>query len=106
MEREAFFWFWECRDRRSGGAKTGEKSDVDGVLFEIVPAPQEKYIAGKGNGRLCLRVDSVEEALRELKAKGVRVRGAEDKDASVLGTIEDPDENEICLWQYAKNGGC
>jgi len=31
----------------------------------------------------------------------VRTGPAVDKGAGVLGTFEDPDGNEICLWQYS-----
>ena len=73
---------------------------IDGVLFEIVPAAGTKEVRGPGNARLCLRVDNVEEILKELRAKGVRTGQAEIKDTGVLATFEDPDGNEICLWQY------
>lgn len=74
--------------------------DVDGVLFEIVPSPRPVAAPQKGNGRLCLRVENVEEALQELKEKGVWVNPSQDKGAGVLGTFEDPDGNELCLWEY------
>jgi catechol 2,3-dioxygenase-like lactoylglutathione lyase family enzyme len=74
--------------------------DVGGVLFELVPAPDESMLAGAGNARLCLRVDDVEEALKALRAKGARTGQAQRKSAGVLGTVDDPDGNEICLWQY------
>lgn len=77
--------------------------DVDGVLFEIVPSPHRGKVAQNGNGRLCLRVENVAEGLRELSAKGVRVNPAEDKGTDVLGTFQDPDGNEICLWQEGKD---
>jgi catechol 2,3-dioxygenase-like lactoylglutathione lyase family enzyme len=73
--------------------------DIDGVLFEIVPAPRHQK-PQSGNARLCLRVDNVEAALRDLKAKGVATGVWQDKDNGVLGSLEDPDGNEICLWQY------
>jgi catechol 2,3-dioxygenase-like lactoylglutathione lyase family enzyme len=76
--------------------------NVDGVLFEIVPAPYEGQLPQNGNARLCLRVDQVEEALRELKLKGVRANPAQDKGTGVLGSFKDPDGNEICLWQDRK----
>jgi catechol 2,3-dioxygenase-like lactoylglutathione lyase family enzyme len=74
--------------------------DIDGVLFEIVPSAMKTKPRHGGNARLCLQVDGVEEALQELKAKGVHVGHAQDKGTGVLGTFEDPDGNEICLWQY------
>ncbi|HYA64611.1 MAG TPA: VOC family protein [Candidatus Sulfotelmatobacter sp.] len=75
--------------------------DVDGVLFEIVPSPHPREAPQNGNARLCLRVENAEQALQELKAKGVRASPPEDKGTGVLGTFQDPDGNEICLWQYA-----
>lgn len=74
--------------------------DIDGVLFELVPAPPNKNPRATGNARLCLRVENVEQVLNDLRAKGVRTGAAVDKGSGVLGTLEDPDGNEICLWQY------
>ena len=74
--------------------------DIDGVLFELVPAPVKENLHAKGNARLCLRVENVEQALNDLRAKGVPTSPAVDKGTGVLGSFEDPDGNEICLWQY------
>ena len=74
--------------------------DIDGVLFEVVPAPDESVLHEAGNARLCLRVDNVEKALKELQAKGVHTRAAKSKGTGKLGSCEDPDGNEICLWEY------
>ena len=74
--------------------------DIDGVLFELVPATDIQNLRAPGNACLCLRIDSVERALEELEAKGVRTRPAVDKGTGVLGCFQDPDGNEICLWQY------
>jgi catechol 2,3-dioxygenase-like lactoylglutathione lyase family enzyme len=76
--------------------------EIDGVPLEIVPAPAKGNLRAPGNARLCLRVDSVEQALKELRAKGVRTGSAMDKSTGVLGSFEDPDGNEICLWQNLK----
>jgi catechol 2,3-dioxygenase-like lactoylglutathione lyase family enzyme len=73
--------------------------DIDGVLFEIVPAPHEQKLPRNGNARLCLRVDNVEAALQDLKAQGVSTNGPQDKSTGILASFEDPDGNEICLWQ-------
>jgi len=74
--------------------------DIDGVLFELVPHKANgNFPSGRSTG-LCLRVDSVEQALQELRSKGVRTGDAEDKGAGILGSFEDPDGNEISLWQY------
>jgi catechol 2,3-dioxygenase-like lactoylglutathione lyase family enzyme len=74
--------------------------DIDGVLFELVPAPAKENFHPEGNARLCLRVENVEQTLNDLRAKGVRTSPAVDKGTGVLGSFEDPEGNEICLWQY------
>ena len=74
--------------------------DIDGVLFEIVPSAAKIESPRGGNARLCLQVESVEDSLRQLKSKKVHTGHAENKGAGVLGSFEDPDGNEICLWQY------
>jgi catechol 2,3-dioxygenase-like lactoylglutathione lyase family enzyme len=76
--------------------------EIDGVLFEIVPAAHKEELRGRGNARLALRVESVERTLQELRTKGVRTGSAEDKGTGVLGRFEDPDGNEICLWEYRR----
>ena len=76
--------------------------DIDGVLFELVPAPAKEGLHAKSNARLCLRVENVEHALNDLRAKGVPTGAAVDKGSGVLGSFEDPERNEICLWQYPK----
>ena len=77
--------------------------DIDGVLFELVPSPHAGRVPQVGNARLCLRVASVEQALQHLQANGVRTSPPQDKGTGVLATFQDPDGNEICLWQYAKD---
>ncbi len=74
--------------------------EIDGVLFELVPAPPNGNPRTPGNARLCLRVENVEQVLNELRTKGVHTSVAVDKGPGVLGSLEDPDGNEICLWQY------
>jgi len=74
--------------------------DIDGVLFELVPASVKGSLLTPGNARLCLRVENVQQALNDLRAKSVRIGPAVDKGAGVLGSFEDPEGNEICLWQY------
>ena len=74
--------------------------DIDGVLFELVPAPVKGQLRAPGNARLCLRVENVEQTLKDLRVKGVPTAPAVDKGTGVLGSFEDPDGNEICVWQY------
>ncbi len=74
--------------------------DIDGVLFELVPAPAGKKPTGTGNGRICLKVDDIDEAVRELHERGVGTGEIEDVGTGMFAFFEDPDGNEICLWQY------
>jgi len=73
--------------------------DIDGVLFEIVPSHHESVKHHTGNARLCLGVDNVEEALKELQASGVQTGQAQSKGTGRLACFEDPDGNEICRWE-------
>ena len=74
--------------------------DIDGVLFELVPAPAGEKPTGTGNGRICLKVADIDEAVRELHERGVSTCEIEDVGTGKLASFEDPDGNEICLWQY------
>jgi catechol 2,3-dioxygenase-like lactoylglutathione lyase family enzyme len=71
--------------------------DMDGVLFELVPG---KVKRGESNARLCLRTDDIAIARQELLAKGVKTSEIERKSNGTLLRFEDPDGNEVCLWQY------
>jgi len=79
--------------------------DVDGVLFELVPALDRSKLRGAGNARLCLKVENIEQALEELRAKGVHTSQAQPKGSGVLAFFDDPDGNEVCLWQYLPGEG-
>ena len=74
--------------------------DLDGVLFEVVPAPAEVRLPGGGNGRLCLKVDDIAQAMGELKSRGIATSAVQDKQEGMLASFQDPDGNEICVWQY------
>ncbi|HMK29181.1 MAG TPA: VOC family protein [Terriglobales bacterium] len=74
--------------------------DLDGVLFEIVPSPQP--LSGTGNARLCLRVNDIYDAVAALKGKGVVTSEVKRKPGGLLASFNDPDGNELCLWQYTK----
>ena len=76
---------------------------VDAVSFELVPMATQGNLRGMGNARLCLRVENVKQALQELRSRGVRTGAAVDKGTGALGVFEDPDGNEICLWQSLKD---
>jgi catechol 2,3-dioxygenase-like lactoylglutathione lyase family enzyme len=73
--------------------------DIDGVLFELVPTTDKTKISGMGNARLCLRVDNIRSAIEELRERGIQTGRIQAVDNGLLAAIEDPDGNEICLWQ-------
>lgn len=74
---------------------------IDDVLFELVPASDPLKITGIGNARLCLEVDEIQAAMNFLQEKGVPVGNVEDVGQGKLLRVQDPDGNEIVLWQYA-----
>jgi predicted enzyme related to lactoylglutathione lyase len=73
--------------------------DVDGVLFELVPAPA---IGHGGNARFCLRVDDLDAAIVYLRSRGVITTAPQPKSNGLLASFTDPGGNELCLWQYTK----
>ncbi len=73
--------------------------DVDGVLFELVPAHEGQTIAGPGNARLSLGVKDVQAAVAYLASKGVKATPAKQEVGGILSLFHDPDGNELCLWQ-------
>jgi predicted enzyme related to lactoylglutathione lyase len=74
--------------------------DIDGVLFELVPAQNTNELKRDGNGCLCLRVENIFQAIEELNAKDVPTSPIQKKDNGMLASFKDTDGNEICLWQY------
>lgn len=73
--------------------------DVDGVLFELVPAPNDAMLTGRGNARLCLAVDDMAQTVADLREQRVPVRPARPVENGLLATFRDPDGNELALWQ-------
>ena len=73
--------------------------NVDGVLFELVPAHENDAIAGPGNARLSLSVGNIDEAVRYLESKGVKATAPKQEVGGKLSLFHDPDGNELCLWQ-------
>ena len=74
--------------------------DVDGVLFELVPSKDKGKLRGDGNARLCLKVDDMSRAVEHLKIRGARPSEIQKVKNGRLASFQDPDGNEICLWQY------
>ncbi len=80
---------------------TVARYDLDGVLFELVPAEDETQLSGSGNARLCLEVKDVEQAATELRAKGLQVGSVHAVKNGRLASFQDPDGNELVLWEYS-----
>jgi len=78
--------------------------DLDGVLFELIPTSTETEFTGAGNARLCLKVADIEQAATALREKGVSVGSVHEAENGRLASFQDPDSNEIVLWQYSKPG--
>ncbi len=73
---------------------------IGDVLFELVPTSDNAELRGGGNARLCLEVEQINEAISELRSRGVAAEDADAKENGLLSSFRDPDGNEICLWQY------
>jgi catechol 2,3-dioxygenase-like lactoylglutathione lyase family enzyme len=78
--------------------------DVDGVLFELVPAPHVQAVSGSGNARLCFQAQDIRETIVQLQGRGVKTSEVKAEPGGLLVFFNDPDGNELCLWQYT-NGG-
>lgn len=74
--------------------------DIDGVLFELVPSSDDRKLRGSGNGRLCLKVDDINHAVDYLRTSGITVGEIRRVENGKIASFEDPDGNEIGLWQY------
>lgn len=77
--------------------------NADGVLFELVPSADKSKVGSGGNARLCLEVENLDETLRELKQRKLRIEPAKSEHGGRLASFYDPDENEICLWEYSRS---
>lgn len=73
---------------------------IDDVLFELVPSRDKRKLRGDGHARLCLKVDDIIQAVEYLKTKGTHTSEIQKVANGKLASFQDPDGNEICLWQY------
>lgn len=73
--------------------------NIDGVLFELVPNPPGAALGGTGNARLSLGVKDIQKAAKELQNRGVVTSPIKAEPGGLLSFIQDPDGNELCLWQ-------
>lgn len=76
---------------------------IDGVLFELVPTSDPSRLSGNGNGRLTLEVPDIRAAVLQLESKGVPVQPVQQVSNGLLATFNDPDGNELVLWQYLRS---
>jgi catechol 2,3-dioxygenase-like lactoylglutathione lyase family enzyme len=79
--------------------------DLDGVLIELVRLPPGSVVPGSGNARLCFAVDNLQETLDQMHARGIATSDIKDKKGGKLAFFRDPDDNELCLWEYAEPEG-
>jgi catechol 2,3-dioxygenase-like lactoylglutathione lyase family enzyme len=76
--------------------------DLDGVLIELVPVPPGSVVPGNGNARLCFSVANLQDTLEQMRARGISTSNIKNKKDGKLAFFHDPDNNELCLWEYAK----
>jgi catechol 2,3-dioxygenase-like lactoylglutathione lyase family enzyme len=79
--------------------------DLDGVLIELVRRPPGSVVRGSGNARLCLSVANLPETLEQMHARGIPTSDIQDKRGGKLAFLRDPDDNELCLWEYTEPEG-
>jgi catechol 2,3-dioxygenase-like lactoylglutathione lyase family enzyme len=84
-----------------GSVDVVARFDVDGVLLELVPAQEPAQLSGQGNARLALRVDDIDRAVSDLRGRGVPVGWVLIKENGRLAAFQDPDGNELILWEYS-----
>jgi len=69
----------------------------------ISPFSDASYIRpGKGEFMINLRVDDLDQFIRQLAAKGVAVQGYVDEDYGTFAWLLDPDVVKIELWQQKR----
>jgi len=79
--------------------------DLDGVLIELVPVPPGSVVPGNGNARLCFSVTNLQETVEQMRARGIATSNIKTKRGGKLAFFRDPDDNELCLWEYAEPEG-
>lgn len=79
--------------------------DLDGVLIELVRRPPGSVVPGSGNARLCFSVANVEKTVEQMHARGIPTSDVKIKKGGKLASFRDPDDNELCLWEYTEPEG-
>lgn len=78
---------------------TVARFDIDGVRFELVPDSRPERMPPGKSAHLCLSVSDMEQARTWLRGKGVELSTPQSVEGGLLVTFQDPDGNEIYLWQ-------
>ena len=76
--------------------------EVGGLCLELVPATDPSQLGGDGNARLCLNVRDIHRTVADLEAMAVPVTPVRTVEDGLLATFEDPDGNELELWQRTR----
>ena len=79
--------------------------DLDGVLIELVRRPPGSLVPGSGNARVCFSVANLPETLEQMRDRGIATSDIKDKKGGKLASFRDPDDNELCLWEYSEPEG-
>ncbi len=75
---------------------------VGGRCLELVPAADPAELGGRGNARVCLTVGDIHRTVAELEAMAVPVTTVRTVADGLLATFQDPDGNELELWQRTR----
>ncbi len=88
---------------------------VGGLCLELVPATDPAQLGGTGdprtgdprtgNARVCLTVRDIHRTVAELEAMAVPVTAVRTVADGLLATFQDPDGNELELWQRTRPRG-
>ena len=78
---------------------------LDGALVELVRRPPGSVVRGNGNARLCFSVENLDETLKQIRARGIATSEIQSKKGGRLAFFRDPDDNELCLWEYKEPEG-
>ncbi|HZM07985.1 MAG TPA: VOC family protein [Methylocella sp.] len=77
--------------------------DLDGVLIELAPRPPGSVVPGSSNARLCFSVANLQRTLEQMRARGIATSDIRNKKDGKMAFFRDPDDNELCLWEYAES---
>lgn len=108
MDRAVAFYtgVLNCKIQFRFGNEWAQLRTLDGVSIGLHPASAENPAGVKGSIMLGISVDSIENAMREMKSKGVKFTSPVRDDKEVLlASFEDPDGNPFYLAQPKQQWG-